>query len=81
MARARASRKPSTPGGLRKREDTAMKTLLTALALVVGTVATGGLALARTDSPFYPDNFNNPNPPVQSVGAGSGIPWQYRLGK
>lgn len=58
-----------------------MKTLLAALALVVGTVAASGLAVARTDSPFYPDNFNNPNPPALVVGAESGIPWQYRLGK
>jgi hypothetical protein len=58
-----------------------MKTLLAALALVVGTVAASGLAVARTDSPFYPDNFSNPNPPPLVVGAESGIPWQYRLGK
>lgn len=57
-----------------------MKTLLTALALFVGTVAASGSALARTDSPFYPNNFSNPNPPVPLVGAGSGIPQQYRLG-
>ena len=58
-----------------------MKTLLTALALVVGTVAAGGLALARTDSLFYPDNFKNPNPPALVVGPGSGIPSPYRLGE
>jgi hypothetical protein len=58
-----------------------MKTLVTALVLFVGTVATSGLVLARTDSPFYPDNFSNPNPPVPLVGAGSGIPQQYRLGE
>ena len=58
-----------------------MKTLLTALALVVGTVAAGGSALARTDSPFYPQNFTNPNPPVPLVGTGSGIPLPYRLGQ
>ena len=58
-----------------------MKTLFTALVLVVGTVAANGSALARTDSPFYPDNFSNPNPPVPLVGAGSGIPQQYRLGE
>jgi hypothetical protein len=58
-----------------------MKTLLAALALVVGTVAASGLAVARTDSPFYPDNLSNPNPPPLGVGAESGIPWQYRLGK
>jgi hypothetical protein len=57
-----------------------MKTLLTAIALV-GIIATGGSALARTDSPFYPENFTNPNPPVQVVGAGSGIPLPYRLGE
>jgi hypothetical protein len=58
-----------------------MKMLLTALAFVVGTVAAGGLALARSDSPFYPDQFSNPNPPALVVGAESGIPWQYRVGK
>lgn len=58
-----------------------MKTLLAALALVVGTVATGGSALARTDSPFYPAQLNNPNSTAPSGGAGSGIPWQYRVGK
>jgi hypothetical protein len=57
-----------------------MKTFLTALALLVGTVAASGLALARTDSPFYPDHFSNPNPLVPSSGE-SGIPWQYRVGK
>jgi len=57
-----------------------MKTILTALVLVIGTVAAGGSASARTDSPFYPENFTNPNPPVQLGGAGSGIPQQYRLG-
>jgi hypothetical protein len=55
-----------------------MKTLLTALVLVVGTVAAAGSASARTDSPFYPENFTNPNPPVPLVRAGSGIPQQYR---
>jgi hypothetical protein len=58
-----------------------MKTLLTAIALVVGTVAAAGSALAHTDSPFYPQNFTNPNPPVPVVGAGSGIPLPYRLGQ
>jgi hypothetical protein len=58
-----------------------MKMLLTALALIVGTVAAGGLALARTDSPFYPDSFKNPNPPALVVGAGSGIPSPYRIGE
>lgn len=58
-----------------------MKTLLTALALVVGTVAASGLALAGTDSPFYPDHFKNPNPPALVVGPGSGIPSPYRIGE
>jgi hypothetical protein len=58
-----------------------MKTFLIALVLVVGTVAAGGSASARTDSPFYPENFTNPNPPVPVVGAGSGIPLPYRLGE
>jgi hypothetical protein len=57
-----------------------MKTLLTALVLVVGAVAAGGSASAQTDSPFYPENFANANPSVPLVGAGSGIPHQYRLG-
>jgi hypothetical protein len=43
--------------------------------------ALGGPALASSDSPFYPDNFKNPNPPHALVGAGSGIPSQYRLGR
>jgi len=58
-----------------------MKTFLTALVLVVGTVAAGGSASAWTDSPFYPQNFTNPKPSVPLVGAGSGIPEQYRLGR
>ena len=66
-----------------------MKTLLTAIALIVGTVAASGSALARTDNPFRPDHFNNQNPShfnnqnpsASSVGAESGIPWQYRVGK
>ena len=58
-----------------------MKTLLTAVALVAGIVAAGGAALAGTDSPFYPHNFANPNPPAAVVGAGSGIPLPYRLGQ
>jgi hypothetical protein len=57
-----------------------MKTFLTALVLVVGIVAAGTSASARSDSPFYPQNFTNPNPPVPLVGAGSGIPAPYRLG-
>jgi len=57
-----------------------MKTFLTALVVIVGTIAAGGSVSARTDSPFYPENFTNPNPPVQLGGAGSGIPQQYRLG-
>lgn len=58
-----------------------MKTLLAAITLVVGTVAASGSALARTDNPFRPDHFNNQNPSASSVGAESGIPWQYRVGK
>jgi hypothetical protein len=57
-----------------------MKTLLTALVLVAGTVAAGGSALAGIGSPFYPENYTNSNPPAPLVGAGSGIPAQYRLG-
>jgi hypothetical protein len=58
-----------------------MKTLLAALALIVGAVATGGSALAGSDSPFYPAHLGNPNAPAASVGAGTGISWQYRVGK
>jgi hypothetical protein len=58
-----------------------MKTLLAAIVLIVGTVAASGSALARTDNPFRPDHFNNQNPSASSVGAESGIPWQYRVGK
>jgi hypothetical protein len=58
-----------------------MKTLLTALALVVGTVAINGLALARTDSPFYPDKFSDVSSPVPSLGSESGIPSPYRAGQ
>ena len=58
-----------------------MKTLLTAIALIVGTVAAGGFALARSDNPFRPDHFNNQNPSASFLGAESGIPWQYRVGK
>jgi len=82
MARARASlAKPSTPGGLANPEDKTMKTLLAALVLVVGTFAIGGSALAGSDSPFYPTHLGNPNAPAASVGAETGIPWQYRVGK
>ena len=42
--------------------------------------ALGGPALASSNSPFYPDNFKNSNPPHALVGAGSGIPSQYRIG-
>jgi hypothetical protein len=54
--------------------------LALAVTMVVGTAAFGGLALARPDSPFYPDHLKNPNLPYPSVGAGSGIPSPYRLG-
>ena len=57
-----------------------MKTLVTAIALVVGIIAANGSASAGSDSPFYPENFTNQHPPVPVIGAGSGIPAPYRLG-
>jgi hypothetical protein len=60
-----------------------MTNLATALAvvvtMVVGTAGTMTSALAGADSP-YPAHFKNPNLPFPSVGVGSGIPSQYRLG-
>ena len=53
--------------------------MIAGAVLVLGTL--GGPVLASSDSPFYPDNFKNPNPPHALVGAGSGIPSQYRLGR
>ena len=50
------------------------------VTMVVGTAAASSLALAGADSPFYPDHLKNPNLPYPSVGVGSGIPPQYRLG-
>jgi hypothetical protein len=58
-----------------------MKTFLKVLVLIAGTVAAGGSASARTDSPFYPESIANPNSSVPLVSAGSGIPEQYRLGR
>jgi hypothetical protein len=55
------------------------KTLAVIVTIVVGTSAFGGLALAGADSP-YPKQFRNPSLPYPSVGVGSGIPSQYRLG-
>jgi hypothetical protein len=55
------------------------KALTVIATILVGTTASAGLALA-VDNPFYPDNFKNPNLPSPSVGSGSGIPPQYRLG-
>jgi hypothetical protein len=56
------------------------KTLAIVVTVMVGTAALGGPALASPDSPFYPNGFQNPNPPHPLVGAGSGIPSQYRIG-
>jgi hypothetical protein len=56
-----------------------LKALAVATALVTSSVATTSLALAGADSP-YPDHLKNPNLPSPSVGVGSGIPPQYRLG-
>lgn len=55
------------------------KALTVVAIIVVGTTAFAGLALA-VDSPFYPDNFKSLSLPHPSVGSGSGIPPQYRLG-
>jgi hypothetical protein len=55
------------------------KALTVIATILVGTTASAGLALA-VDSPFYPDNFKNQHLPSPSVGSGSGIPPQYRLG-
>jgi hypothetical protein len=56
------------------------KALAVVLTVAVVGTAFGGLALANPDSPFYPDRFQNPNPPQSLVGAGSGIPAPYRIG-
>jgi hypothetical protein len=68
---------------LHKERSDAMTNILKALAiaatLVTGTVVATSLALAGAGSP-YPDQFKNPNLPYPSVGVGSGIPSQYRLG-
>jgi hypothetical protein len=55
------------------------KALTVVATILVGATALVGSALA-VDSPFYPDNFKNPTLPHPSVGSGSGIPPQYRLG-
>lgn len=49
------------------------------VALVVGTGATNGMALANTN-PFYPDRLKGPNVSVPSLKVGSGIPAPYRIG-
>ena len=58
-----------------------LKALAVVATLVVGTAAINGLALASPDSPFYPDRLNSANTSPPHLGAGSGIPWQYRVGK
>ena len=55
------------------------KALTVVATILVGATALAGSALA-VDTPFYPDNFKNPTLPHPSVGSGSGIPPQYRLG-
>jgi hypothetical protein len=69
---------------LRKERSDTMTNILQALAvaatLITITVAANSSALAGADSPFYPDQFKNPNRPHPSVGTGSGIPAPYRLG-
>jgi hypothetical protein len=55
------------------------KALTVVVTILVGSTTFAGLALA-VDSPFYPDNFKNPTLPHLSVGSGSGIPSQYRIG-
>ena len=53
-------------------------TILTVVAaLTVSASAT--VALACSDSPFYPAPFQNPNPPHVSVRAASVIPSPYLL--
>ena len=56
------------------------KALAVVVTVMVGTAAFGELALAGVDSPLYPDQFKNPSLPQPSVGGGSGIPPQYRIG-
>jgi hypothetical protein len=67
-------------GSSRRDAMTQLTKALTVVAtILVGSTALVGSALA-VDSPFYPDNFKNPTLPHPSVGSGSGIPSQYRLG-
>jgi hypothetical protein len=58
-----------------------LKALAVVATLVIGTAAISGLALASPDNPFYPDHFKNSQLPYPSVGMGSGIPSQYRVGR
>lgn len=57
-----------------------LQTLAVAATLITVTVAASSSVFAGADSPFYPAQFQNPNLPYPSVGAGSGIPAPYRLG-
>jgi hypothetical protein len=57
------------------------KALSIVVTVVIGAAALGGPALASPDSPFYPNGFQNPNPPHPLVGSGSGIPAPYRIGE
>lgn len=56
-----------------------LQTLAVAATLITVTVAASNVALAGADSP-YPAHFKNPNAETPSVGVGSGIPAQYRIG-
>jgi hypothetical protein len=55
------------------------KIFTVAVALVVGTGAISGIALANTN-PFYPDLQENPSVSLPSSGVESGIPAPYRIG-
>jgi hypothetical protein len=56
------------------------KIFTVAVALMVGTGAISGIALASVDHTFYPDRLENPKVSLPSPGAGSGIPAPYRIG-
>ena len=56
------------------------KIFTVAVALVVGTGAISGIALASVDHTFYPDRLENPKLSLPSPGVGSGIPAPYRIG-
>jgi hypothetical protein len=81
MARARASRKPSTPGGLRNREDhhedASYRSRFGSRHGCCRRVSPGSHR-----QPVLPGQLKKPEPPpALVVGPGSGIPGQYRLGE